>query len=52
MCPCGCGCGSSSEDEAKENVKEVLVMIPCKYCGGLFPQTVATCPNCGAKRIA
>ncbi len=33
----------------KEVVKEV-VMIPCRYCGGLMPQTQTTCPNCGAKR--
>ncbi len=33
----------------KEVVKEV-VMIPCEYCGTLFPQTVTSCPNCGASR--
>jgi rubrerythrin len=33
----------------KEIVREV-VMIPCKYCGTLMPQTDTTCPNCGAKR--
>jgi hypothetical protein len=33
----------------KEVVREV-VMIPCKYCGGLMPQTQTSCPNCGAKR--
>ena len=33
----------------KEIVREV-VMIPCKYCGALMPQTETTCPNCGAKR--
>lgn len=34
-------------------VKEVIhevVMVPCKYCGALFPQTETVCPNCGAKR--
>jgi hypothetical protein len=30
--------------------KEVVVMIPCKYCGGLMEQTLTACPNCGAKR--
>lgn len=35
----------------KEIVKEV-VLIPCKYCGGLMPQTSLFCPNCGAKRQA
>lgn len=34
----------------KEIVREV-VMIPCKYCGALIPQTETTCPYCGAKRI-
>ncbi|MDI9619299.1 MAG: hypothetical protein QFX33_00540 [Candidatus Nezhaarchaeota archaeon] len=35
----------------KEVIKEV-VMIPCKYCGTLFPQTESTCPHCGARRTA
>lgn len=35
----------------KEVIKEV-VMIPCKYCGSLMPQTETACPNCGAKRTA
>jgi len=33
----------------KEVIREV-VMIPCKYCGGLMPQTQTVCPSCGAKR--
>ncbi len=33
----------------KEVIREV-VMIPCKYCGSLMPQTDTVCPNCGAKR--
>ena len=33
----------------KEIVREI-VMIPCKYCGALMPQTETVCPNCGAKR--
>ncbi|MCS7114083.1 MAG: hypothetical protein N3F10_04665 [Candidatus Bathyarchaeota archaeon] len=33
----------------KEVIREV-VMVPCKYCGTLFPQTEITCPHCGAKR--
>ncbi|MCS7135771.1 MAG: hypothetical protein RMJ14_03345 [Nitrososphaerota archaeon] len=33
----------------KEVIREV-VMVPCKYCGTLFPQTETVCPNCGAKR--
>jgi hypothetical protein len=33
-------------------VEREVVMIPCQYCGSLFPQTVTTCPNCGAQRKA
>ncbi|MEM1583082.1 MAG: hypothetical protein QXF28_00155 [Nitrososphaerota archaeon] len=33
----------------KEIVREI-VMIPCKYCGTLMPQTETICPNCGARR--
>jgi predicted metallopeptidase len=35
----------------KEIIREI-VMIPCKYCGGLMPQTDTTCPKCGARRTA
>jgi len=35
----------------KEILREI-VMIPCKYCGALMPQTEIACPNCGAKRTA
>jgi len=31
-------------------VEREVVMIPCEYCGGLFPQTVTICPKCGAQR--
>jgi len=33
----------------REVVREV-VMIPCRNCGTLMPQTTTTCPNCGARR--
>jgi hypothetical protein len=33
-------------------VEREVVMIPCKYCGSLMPQTALSCPNCGAKRTA
>jgi rubrerythrin len=49
---CGCGCGSGSNRgnrEVREVVREVVV-IPCKYCGTLFPQTATFCPHCGARR--
>jgi hypothetical protein len=36
----------------KETIVKEVVMIPCKYCGGLMPQTSVYCPNCGAKRKA
>jgi hypothetical protein len=36
------------EVKEKEIIKEV-VLIPCKYCGGLMPQTSIFCPNCGAR---
>ena len=37
----------------KEKVVErEVVMVPCKYCGALMPETSLACPNCGAKRIA
>lgn len=33
----------------REVIREV-VMVPCKYCGTLFPQTETVCPHCGARR--
>ena len=30
-------------------VKEV-VMVPCRYCEGLIPNTATFCPNCGAPK--
>lgn len=35
----------------REVIREV-VMVPCKYCGTLFPQTDTVCPHCGARRTA
>ena len=40
---------SEKETEEKEIIKEV-VMIPCRYCGSLMPQTALSCSNCGAGR--
>jgi len=34
----------------KETIIKEIVMVPCRYCGGLMPQTSVFCPNCGAKR--
>jgi hypothetical protein len=44
---------SVSPEVVKETtiVKEV-VMIPCRCCGTLMPQTSTFCPNCGAEREA
>lgn len=36
--------------EIKETITKEVVLIPCKYCGGLMPQTANFCPNCGARR--
>jgi len=36
----------------KEVIVREVVMIPCKYCGTLMPQTETVCPHCGAKRTA
>jgi len=47
------GCGSPSATPAAFAEKEVIheiVLVPCAYCGSLFPQTSIACPNCGAKR--
>ena len=34
----------------KERLNKAIIMVPCKYCGGLVPQASTECPNCGAKR--
>lgn len=34
----------------QKEVHKEIVMIPCKYCGSMMPQTSAFCPNCGARR--
>lgn len=41
--------GASPVIREREVIREV-VMIPCKYCGALMPQTETACPHCGAKR--
>ena len=43
---------SSSIIKEKETIIKEIVMIPCKYCGALMPQTAIFCPNCDAKRMA
>ena len=43
---------SQSSTVTKETIVKEVVMVPCKYCGGLEPQTSVYCPHCGAKRKA
>lgn len=38
-----------SEKKEKVIIKEVI-LTPCKYCGGLMPQTALSCPQCGARK--
>jgi hypothetical protein len=40
------------KETIKETIIKEVVMIPCKYCSGLMPQTSVFCPNCGARRTA
>jgi len=44
--------GASETVREREVIVKEIVMIPCPYCGTLLPQTLAFCPNCGAKRKA
>jgi hypothetical protein len=39
----------SASPVVKEIIHEV-VMVPCKYCKALMPETETVCPNCGARR--
>jgi hypothetical protein len=39
----------SAAPTVKEIIREV-VMVPCKYCRALMPETDTVCPNCGARR--
>lgn len=41
--------GGATVIREKEIIREII-MIPCKYCGSLMPQTATSCPNCGANR--
>jgi hypothetical protein len=36
----------------KETIVKEVVLIPCKYCDALMPQTSTFCPNCGARTDA
>ena len=41
---------SIKEREVKETIIKEVVKIPCRYCGGLMPQTDNFCANCGGRR--
>jgi len=41
---------SSTEIVREREIIKEVVMIPCRYCGGLMPQASTFCPNCGARR--
>lgn len=41
---------ASAQKEVVKEVRQEVVMLPCRYCGGLMPDTSLFCPNCGAKR--
>jgi len=42
--------GAPTTVTTEKIVEREVVMIPCEYCRGLFPQTVTICPTCGAQR--
>jgi hypothetical protein len=44
--------GAPTTVTTEKIVEREVVMVPCEYCGALFPQTVTTCPTCGAQRKA
>jgi len=44
--------GAPTTITTEKIVEREVVMIPCQYCGALFPQMVTTCPKCGAQRRA
>jgi hypothetical protein len=41
-----------SQKEIVKEIRQEVVMVPCRYCGGLMPDTSSFCMNCGAKRSA
>ena len=41
--------GPTTIIKEREVIREI-VMLPCKYCGALMPQTSVFCPHCGARR--
>jgi hypothetical protein len=39
-------------DTPREVIVKEVVMVPCKYCAGLMPNTASFCSSCGAPRKA
>ena len=37
-------------ESPREVIIKEVVMIPCRYCEGLIPNTATFCPNCGAPK--
>jgi rubrerythrin len=36
----------------KERARKEILMVRCKYCGGMMPQASTLCPNCNAQRTS
>jgi hypothetical protein len=43
---------ATAQKEVVKEVRQEVVMIPCRYCGGLIPDTSVFCSNCGARRAS
>ena len=43
---------ATAQKEVVKEVRQEIVMIPCRYCGGLIPDTSVFCSNCGARRTS
>lgn len=41
---------ATAQKEIVKEVREEVVMVPCRYCGGLIPDASLFCSNCGARR--
>jgi hypothetical protein len=43
---------AGAQREVVREVRQEVVMVSCRYCGGLIPDTSVFCSNCGARRTA
>jgi hypothetical protein len=41
---------AAAEKEIVKEIREEVVMVPCRYCGSLIADVSLFCSNCGAKR--